>query len=270
MIDIQQYRAQIGRFGGLTGRWSESGGNSNINVTHNTNKSRLWYLMLLLCGISIICMVLMLCKTVMETNVRMEDGNGMMEGMLGLNGMDVIELQDVKWKTNGMYKECSNLKVWSECITRIMVIGMTMGEWMRMLEGNERDFFMHWNGGPAYMENKIEEIQQILNEKSPCFLAISESNLRENVENSLLLTGNYELLKTKSLENVNMGYSRIVIFIRKDVRYERRHDLENNVDSMIWLDILYKGGKRMTCGLIYREFKHFKQTELIQEQQKHN
>ena len=68
------------------------------------------------------------------------------------------------------------------------------------------------------MENKIEEIQQILSEKSPCFLAISESNLRENVENSLLLTENYELLKTKSLENVNMGYSRIVIFIRKDVR----------------------------------------------------
>ena len=68
-----------------------------------------------------------------------------------------------------MYKECPNLKVWSECITKTMVIGMTMGEWMRMIEGNGRDFFMHWNGGPAHMENKIEEIQQILFEKSPCF-----------------------------------------------------------------------------------------------------
>ena len=92
------------------------------------------------------------------------------------------------------------------------------------------------------------------------FLAISEANLRDNVENLLILTGNYKLLKTKSLENVNMRYSRIVIFIRKDVRYERRYDLENNVDSMIWIDILFKGGRKMMCGLIYRDFKLFKQT----------
>ena len=74
------------------------------------------------------------------------------------------------------------------------------------------------------------------------FLAISEANLRDNIDNSHLLIENYELLKTKSLENENMRYSRIVIFIRRDVSYKRRYDLENDVDSMIWIDILFKGG----------------------------
>ena len=87
------------------------------------------------------------------------------------------------------------------------------------------------------MENKIEEIQQILCEKNPCFLAISEANLRDSIDNSHLLIENYELLKTKSIENENMRYSRIVIFIRRDVSYKRRYDLENDVDSMIWIDI---------------------------------
>ena len=83
------------------------------------------------------------------------------------------------------------------------------------------------------------------------FLAISEANLRDNIDNSHLLIENYELLKTKSLENENMRYSRIVIFIRRDVSYKRRYDLENDVDSMIWIDILFKGGRKITCGLIY-------------------
>ena len=236
MIDTQLYRIRIGRFYGSTRRMCVKS-NRNINVTKSTNKNLMTLLVLLLCGVGMLFVGNLLFNTVAGWNENADILSG-----------DGMKLRD------GM-----KLKEWSECITTIMMIGMSVGEWMRMLIGNGKDFFMHWNGGSSFMENKIEEIQQILCEKNPCFLAISEANLRDSIDNSHFLIENYELLKTKSLENENMRYSRIVIFIRRDVSYKRRYDLENDVDSMIWIDILFKGGRKMTCGLIYREFKLFRQ-----------
>ena len=166
MIDIQLYRIRIGRFYGSTRRMCVTS-NRNINVTKSTNKTVMRLLVLLLCGVGMLFVGNLLFNTVASLNDKADVFSG--DGMTLRDGMNKCNSLDGIWKIKGTNTECVKLKEWSECITTIMMIGMSVGEWMRMLVGNGKDFFMHWNGGSSFMENKIEEIQQILCEKNTCF-----------------------------------------------------------------------------------------------------
>ena len=72
---------------------------------------------------------------------------------------------------------------------------------------------------------------------------------------------NYELLKLRSIDNKDIKMSRLVVYIRKDVNYKRRLDLENKNDSALWLDIKMKGGRKVICGNLYREFMYSRQRD---------
>ena len=112
MIDTQQYRIRIGRFYGSTRRMCVTC-NRNINVTKSTNKNVMILLVLLLCGVGMLFVGNLLFNTVAGWNENADILSG-----------DGMKLRD------GM-----KLKEWSECITTIMMIGMSVGEWMRMLIG---------------------------------------------------------------------------------------------------------------------------------------
>ena len=47
--------------------------------------------------------------------------------------------------------------------------------------------------------------------------------------------------------------SRIVVYVRNDVRYNK--DLENKEVALCWLDIVMKEKKKLMCDFVYRVFK---------------
>ena len=48
-----------------------------------------------------------------------------------------------------------------------------------------------------------------------------------------------------------------------NVSFSRRLDLENTMDTCIWLDLKYKNGRRLTVANSYREFMQARQNYLI-------
>ena len=146
------------------------------------------------------------------------------------------------------------------CTSICYCLSLGVGKYMRMVNGNTSKKFIHWNGGSAFLENKMEYVEELIYEHEPVVLAISEANLRESTEVSCVRIENYNLLTLKAISNVNMKISRIVAYVRNDVVYKRRTDLENDHDAMIWLEIKYKGGRNLILGLVYREHKYLMQT----------
>ena len=65
----------------------------------------------------------------------------------------------------------------------------------------------------------------------------------------------YETLYLNALNNVNINMSQVVVYVQSDVRFKRRLDLENDTDASLWIDLLMKGGRKLTIGNIYREFQ---------------
>ena len=66
-----------------------------------------------------------------------------------------------------------------------------------MVNGNKDYQVIHWNIGSSFLENKIEEVERVLDQFKPAILSISEANLRKetelievNVENYILITTN--------------------------------------------------------------------------------
>ena len=45
----------------------------------------------------------------------------------------------------------------------------------------------------------------------------------------------YDLLTTRALDNLNRRVSRLVVYIKQSMNYERLGNLENDEDGMIWL-----------------------------------
>ena len=55
----------------------------------------------------------------------------------------------------------------------------------------------------------------------------------------------YEYITTKYMENENIRLSPIIVYVRSDINYNRRIDLENKRDAVIWMKLLYKGGRKV-------------------------
>ena len=55
------------------------------------------------------------------------------------------------------------------------ILSLTANMYMKMKNGNITSKFVHWNGGRAFLENKMEKIEEIINEHQPILMAISEA-----------------------------------------------------------------------------------------------
>ena len=109
---------------------------------------------------------------------------------------------------------------------------------------------LHTNKGPAYFENKIDDMAYIIDRYKPDIMAISESNISKrnlNFKNDFN-DYNFELNKMYDI----YGFSRNAIMVKQGISYKRRYDLENQNNCMIWIEIkinprksiLFMGGYR--------------------------
>ena len=115
------------------------------------------------------------------------------------------------------------------------------------------------------LQNKVQEIKMIINEKSPHIFGISEAELKKtdvNVEN-LKIPG-YDLLFPKSWES--FGYARIVVYVKNTLNYEHISDLEDDSVQSIWLTASFQKSQNIYFCHGYRE--HMSDYP-IQEQRKY-
>ena len=98
---------------------------------------------------------------------------------------------------------------------------------------------LHWNKGPSFLQNKVNDLDYILETYRPDILTLCEANLlldRDNGDIGFLNSYNYETTD----QRVNYNISRQLILINKQLNYKRRADLEGKYDCCIWLEIKLK------------------------------
>jgi hypothetical protein len=122
--------------------------------------------------------------------------------------------------------------------------------------GNRRNDTMKiasWNKGPAFLGNKMEEIEQLICDHHPHILGITEANFRKghNTEEVELL--GYKLHMADTIDNTELGYSRVVMYIKEDIQCKVRNDLMSSNISSIWLEVKL-GPTKFIVGQAYREW----------------
>ena len=116
---------------------------------------------------------------------------------------------------------------------------------------------LHWNKGPAYLQNKCNDMNYVLDRYNPDIFSVSEANMvihRDNGDIGYLCNYNFEI--TDQMANVEL--SRQILIINKQIIYKRRKDLESKFDCCIWIEIQLKGQKPLLVMGGYRQWSLLK------------
>jgi len=69
-----------------------------------------------------------------------------------------------------------------------------------------------WNAGGAYLENKLSEIESVINSVQPHLLVVSEANVRLSVDLDSVQIPGYELFTAETRTNTDIKQiSRVAI-----------------------------------------------------------
>ena len=122
---------------------------------------------------------------------------------------------------------------------------------------------LHWNKGPSFLQNKHHEIETIIGGHTPHVLGLSEANLKADHNLSLVQHPDYELHTCPTLANPSLGVSRIVVYTHNSLVVKRRHDLEDDKISAIWLEAGLPRQKKIVICQAYREWQYLGQDDNI-------
>ena len=113
---------------------------------------------------------------------------------------------------------------------------------------------MHWNKGPSLLQNKMHDIENIIDKYKPHILGLSEANLRNFDDISEVQIKDYNLHVCPTINNLNHRVSRVVVFTHRSVVVKPRLDLMNPLVSTVWLEVgLPRQRKFLVCNA-YREW----------------
>ena len=109
------------------------------------------------------------------------------------------------------------------------------------------------------MENKHNDIEDVIASHKPHVLGLSEANIRKGHDLANVQIRDYQLHTALSLHNENIGVSRVAVYTHKSLVVKRRNDLENDTIASIWLEIGLPRTKKILICNAYREWKHLYQ-----------
>ena len=109
----------------------------------------------------------------------------------------------------------------------------------------------HWNIGPGWWENKIVEVEGLIEENHPDLLFISEANLRNEISDEIKSLEGYNLILPMTAEN--HGYSRLILLIREEIDYKVMESFMSNEGIVIWVKVAARGRRPIYIGGAYRE-----------------
>ena len=102
------------------------------------------------------------------------------------------------------------------------------------------------------MENNRDKINGIVAQHRPVILSVSEANLRQEVNDQLVNIQVYKILDLKARYNTEIKRSRLVIYMRVNLKFDRTGELENTEDAMCWINKKMQGGCKIMCGFVYQ------------------
>ena len=100
---------------------------------------------------------------------------------------------------------------------------------------NHKLNLMQYNKGNANFENKINDINDIMQNHKPDIMCISEANLKASNLNILNNFPDHNI--EHNLMSRDIDTSRNILIINKNISYKRRYDLEENFTCTIWIQI---------------------------------
>ena len=112
---------------------------------------------------------------------------------------------------------------------------------------------LHTNKGPAFFENKIDDMSFLIDQHKPDIMSISEANInRKNMTfRDQFPDYNFEINKMSEICN----FSRNAIMINKSFKYKRRYDLENDRVCIIWIEVKLSKRKSILIMGGYRQWQ---------------
>ena len=113
---------------------------------------------------------------------------------------------------------------------------------------------MSWNKGNSKIMNKIDVIHHlILERKKQIFLQFRNLNLTPEVDINLLQIPEYNMEIDNLLKTTERA--RTAIFIKKQLKYIRRPDLETKEEPVIWITVYPKGAAAFNLQNHYRQWQ---------------
>ena len=122
----------------------------------------------------------------------------------------------------------------------------------RYLNGNIKRGILNIQINIRSLYNKMSEVKNLIQKEKPHILGVSEAELKKSYHNqSSLKVPGYDLLLPKSWSD--HGKARIVMYVKKNLPYERVDEIENPDIQSIWIKAGFKNSKRVYYSHLYRE-----------------
>ena len=119
-------------------------------------------------------------------------------------------------------------------------------------KGNQSYKIVHWNGGARLWQNKILDLQLLLNNKRPDLCFVTETNLWKDCPDHERHLAGHRLIYPKTIET--MDHARIMLVIRDDLEIEVLDKYMDGETATIWVRLGSTKRNSITVGGIYREF----------------
>ena len=113
----------------------------------------------------------------------------------------------------------------------------------------------HWNKGSSHLINKMAEIRNLIDKHQPHILGVSEANLLDYHDQSLVTIPDYNLHVCPTITNHAMRNSRVVVYTHKNIVAKLRPDLMCDSYSSIWLEIGLPHHRKFLVNQSYREWQ---------------
>ena len=106
--------------------------------------------------------------------------------------------------------------------------------------------------------NKLSELRHLAVKSNAAVISLSETWLDDSVLDSEISMDNYCLI----LQDRNRNGGGVCMYIRSDISFSYRNDLESDGLEVLWCDILLPKSKPIVVGACYRSPK---QNDLIEK-----
>ena len=132
----------------------------------------------------------------------------------------------------------------------------------RYLYGNRQTKgikIIHYNKGNGFLANKKHEIECIISRFHPHILGVSEANFMKDQNKCDVDISDYNLLTCPTLDNPELSYSRIVVYVHNSLVFKVRTDLMCDKYSSIWLQVGMPNQRQFLVCQTYREWQYLRQ-----------
>ena len=118
---------------------------------------------------------------------------------------------------------------------------------------------IHWNKGPSDFFKDTTKIENNLQKYKPDIVSLSEANIHINKRTFLKEFKDYNV-ETALMAKIT-GISRSALLIKKGIKYKRRENLENQIISTIWIEVITKN-KPILIASGYRQWQTNKKLKI--------